>query len=150
MAENKNKNITRIDIETAGVGTHGYEVRVMRRGKAFHKFFNDRKFGGKRKALAAAREYRDELVARLPVQSRKALAKVKSSRNTSGIVGVRLSEEVDRRGPNELVYHYWVAQWSPRPGVRRTRRFSVEKYGDEEAFRLAMKARRAGMREMED
>ncbi len=148
----KNRNISRIDI-SPGVGlagTHGYEVRVMRRGKSFHKFFGDNAFGGKRKALAAAREYRDELVAQHPPRSLKEVAKRKSSRNSSGTVGIRLSEEVDRRGPNELVYQYWVAQWSPKPGVRRTRRFSVNKYGDEKAYRMALRARQKGIREMEE
>lgn len=152
MAGKNNHNITRIDINPGEglAGTHGFEVRLMRKGKTFHKFFGDPAYGGKRKALAAAREYRDELLAAHPKQSRREIAKIKSSRNSSGKVGIRLSEEVDRRGPNELVYRYWVAQWSPKPGVRRTRRFSVNKYGEEKAYNMALRARQKGLREMED
>ena len=122
----------------------------MRRGQTFEKFFGDSVYGGKRKALTAARDHRDELEREHPHYSRKEVAQIKSSRNTSGIVGVRLSEEIDRRWPNEPVYLYWVAQWSPSPGVRKTKRFSVDKYGDEEAFRLALKARSDGLKEMEE
>ena len=147
-----NQNITRIDIDEGPgrAGTHGYEVRLMRRGQTFHKFFGDSSSGSKRKALAAARVYRDVLKATHQPYSRKEVAQLKSIRNTSGTVGIRLSEEVDRRGPNELVYLYWVAQWSPKSGVRKTRRFSVTKYGEEEAFRLAQKARRDGLKSMEE
>ena len=77
-------------------------------------------------------------------ERRKEIAQIKSVRNTSGTVGVRMSVEVDRRGPEELVYTYWVAQWSPEPGVRKTRRFSINKHGDAKAFKLAVKARRDG------
>jgi hypothetical protein len=148
----KNRNISRIDIDEGPgkAGTHGYEVRLMRRGETFHKFFGDVPNGGKRKALAAAREYRDKLAATLQPYSRKEVAQLKSKRNTSGIVGIRLSEEVDRRGPNDLVYLYWVAQWSPKPGERKTRRFSVSKYGEDEAFRLAQKARKDGLKQMDN
>jgi len=147
-----NRNITRIDIDPGHgkAGTHGYEVRFMRQGRKFEKFFGDGICGGNRNALVAARKYRDELEIKYPRTSRKKVAQTKSKRNTSGLVGVRHAEEVDRRWPNEPVYHYWVAQWSPTPGTRKTRRFSVEKYGEEEAFRLAVKARKDGVKRMEE
>lgn len=146
MKPRPNRNITRIDTGS----THGFEVRFMRRGYVFEKLFSDAVYGGKRKALAAAREYRDELEAEYPHYSRKEVARIKSERNTSGVVGVRLSEETDDRWPSKPVYLYWVAQWSPSPGVRKTKRFSVNKYGEEEAFRLALAARRKGVREMDE
>ena len=141
-----NRNITRIDPEE---GTPGYEVRVMRRGKSFNRFFADNSTGGKRKALHAARDFRDELEVKYRNYTRKELAEIKTKRNSSGIVGVRMAKEVDTRGPNELEYAYWVAQWSPKPGVRRTARFSINKYGEEKAFKLACRARQRGLREMQ-
>ncbi len=143
---NNNRNITRLDYGT----THGYEVRVMRRGKMKQRYFSDITSGSKRKALAAARELRDELEAEAEHFTRKEIARKKSSRNTSGVVGVRLVEEKDPRWKSKPVYMFWVAQWSPSPGVRRTKRFSVNRYGEEEAFRLAVKARKKGVAEMED
>lgn len=125
----KNRNISRIDIdeETGKAGTHGYEVRLMRGGETFHKFFGDVPYGGKRKALAAAREYRDKLVATLQPYSRKEVAQLKFKRNTSGIVGIRLLKTWTVADRTNWSILYWVAQWSPKPGVRKTRRFSVSK-----------------------
>ncbi len=140
----KNRNISRVDTGS----THGFQVRMMRRGYVTEKFFSDSIFGGKRKALAAARELRDELEAESPRYSRKQVARFKSPRNTSGIVGVRLATEVVKSLPSKPVYKYWVAQWSPEPGVRRTRRFSINKYGNDKAYKLAVAARNKGVREM--
>lgn len=139
-----NRNISRIDTGS----THGYQVRFMRRGYSYDQFFGDNAYGGKRKALQAAREFRDELEAEHPHYSRREVARIKSARNSSGTVGVHLTEETDKRWPNQPTYLYWVAQWSPEPGVRKSRRFSVSKYGEEEAYRLAVNARRKGLREM--
>ena len=146
MKPKLNRNISRIDSGS----THGYQVRFMRRGYSFDQLFSDSIFGGKRKALHAAREFRDELEAEYPHYSRKEVAKIKSARHSSGTVGVHLSEEIDGRWPNKPVYLYWVAQWSPEPGVRKSRRFSVNKYGSDEAYRLAVNARRKGLREMSE
>jgi hypothetical protein len=147
MPNKPNRNITRIETTT-----RGWEVRIMRRGKGHCKLFSDVPFGGKRKAMMAAREYRDQLIEELASKeiSRKQRAKRKTQRNYSGVVGVRYVEETERRGENEYTYGYWEAQWSPSVGVRKKRRFSVNKYGDAEALRLAMKARRDGVAAMDD
>ncbi|MFK8114354.1 MAG: AP2/ERF family transcription factor [Rubripirellula sp.] len=139
-----NRNITRIERLTTG----GYLVRVTRRGKLHSAFFSDEEYG-KRGSQKAAREYRDELEKKLKGFTSKQLAKKQRSNNTSGVAGVRLVEETDYRWESEPTYQYWVAQWSPKKGVRKTRRFSVEKYGHDEARRLAIKARNKGVNEME-
>lgn len=139
-----NRNITRIQRKTTG----GYLVRVTRKGKLHSAFFSDDDYG-KRGSLLAAREHRDELEGKLKGYSPKQLAKRERSNNTSGVPGVRLVEETDHRWESKPTYQYWVAQWSPKKGVRRTRRFSVQKYGYEKAKKLAIKARNKGVAEME-
>ncbi len=139
-----NRNITRVERDNSG----GYVVRIMRKGKRITKFFADSQWGGKRKALIAAKEHRDQLESTLKAYTPQQLSQQLRANNTSGVAGVRLVEEKDRRWPSAPVYQYWVAQWSPAPGVRRTQRFSVEKYGNDEAFRLAVKARKKGVQEM--
>ena len=141
---NSNRNIIRLDRQTTG----GYLVRVTRKGKMRSGYFEDKEYGGKRKALLAAREYRDELESKHKSLTSKQLAKRVRSNNTSGEPGVRYVEEVDQRWDSKPCYGYWIAQWSPRKGVRKTRRFSVLKYGDDEAYRLAVQARRKGVAEM--
>lgn len=141
-----NKNITRLDTTTKG-----YQVRLCRRGKYFTKLFSDSSYGGKRAALKAARDYRDSMIEDLPpTYTRQQLAKKKKSSNTSDIPGVRFVEERDPKAAKGVVYKYWVAQWSPSPGVRKTKRFSVKTYGMEKALQLAKRARNKGVREMDD
>ena len=118
---------------------------MQRRGKKTEKFFSDNKFGGKRAALGAAKQFRDQLESSSRKYSVKELAEKPSVRNRSGVVGVRLHEQVDIRGEYEYHYWYWIAQWTDRLGRRRTKSFSVHSHGDEEAFRLACEARRKGV-----
>jgi len=139
-----NRNITRIERQATG----GYLVRVTRKGKLQSKYFADTEFG-KRNALKEARVYRDQLETKMRGFSSKQLARKERADNTSGYPGVRAAEETDPRWPSSPTYRYWIAQWSPTKGVRRTKRFSVEKYGEEEAFRLAVQARKRGVASME-
>ncbi len=118
---------------------------MQRRGRKTEKFFSDNAYGGNRGALEAAKKFRDQLEASSRKYSVKELARTPSRRNKSGIVGVRLHEQIDTRGDFEYHYWYWVAQWTDGLGRRRTRSFSVHTYGEEEAFRLACEARRKGV-----
>lgn len=139
----KNRNIIRIDIvsETRSSQTHGWQVRILRQGKQQSKFFSDGKCGGKRKALMLAREYRDETLLTMPKFSRMEAIQRKTARNTSGVVGVHYSEANFRKRDKVYPTKSWVATWTLSPGVSRSRRFSVEKLGDEKAFKAAVKYR---------
>ena len=117
---NANRNITRIDRLTTG----GYLVRVMRKGKLRSEYFPDEDYGGKRKALLAARNHRDSLEIKLKGYTSRQLSSKIRSNNTSGMPGVRYVEEVDKRWASQPKYGYWIAQWSPEKGVRKTKRFS--------------------------
>jgi hypothetical protein len=144
--KNPKRNISRIETRSASGKVYGgWEVRMQRRGKKTEKFFSDNAFGGNRAALEAAKKFRDQLESSSRKYSVKELARKPSRRNKSGIVGVRLHEQIDTRGDFEYHYWYWVAQWTDGLGRRRTRSFSVHTYGDEEAFRLACEARRKGV-----
>src|SRR5438105_3096536 len=123
--ENANLGITRLDIsKTENNGaTHGWEVRIRRRGVKDEMFFSDREHGGKQKALAAAHKYRDKMNRDIPRYSRKEIAEIVSKRNMSGVVGVRLAEKIARRGKKNRCYKFWVASWSPAPHQRKTRAF---------------------------
>ena len=136
MRANRNKHIVRHDASNNSV-THGWHVKLRRRGRAHRKFFSDARFGGKRKALRAAREHRDELVARLPTETTADRRDRMTDRNTSGVVGVR---RVERQRHGRL-YESWVAQWTDDDGLRRTLSFSVDVYGEDEARDLALFAR---------
>jgi AP2 domain len=142
--------IARIDIpKTEGKGaTHGWEVKIHRRGESVHKFFGDAKWGGKMKALHEAQGYRDTVLRKLKPLSRVEIAKTKTSRNKSGIVGVRRIDKARRKNENVYWSTFWEASWSPEPGVHKHKLFSVQKYGERQAKRLAVGAREKGLRLM--
>ena len=128
--------------------THGFFVRLQRRGKIHSKFFSDKRHGGQAQALAAAQQHYRKLVAKLgpPKQMlRRWWAEIRRRTGSSGIVGVQ--KLVDRRSKRPR--KYWKATWSPEPYVVRRKEFSVREYGARKAKLLAIRARRAGVRNMQ-
>ena len=119
---------------------HGYYVRVTRNGKTKAKFFPDKSNGGKRAALRSAKECQGQLLQWAETQEK--IRKKPGARNTSGIVGVNRAIT----GSGE---EYWQATWVDGSGKRRNAKFSVKKYGEDKAKRMARKARREGLRERE-
>lgn len=132
--------IARIDLP--GASTHGWQVRMQRRGVKYAKYFADRSHGGPREAYEAARAWRDELISRIRPQETEVRICTKSPRNSSGEIGV---SKIAVNGPNGSVYFFWQATWCPSPGERRCVKFSVRRHGDRQAFRLAVEARREGV-----
>ena len=134
----ENFAITRM--ERAESSTFGWQVRLQRRGTRYAKYFADRGHGGITQSLKAAKVWRDNLMTKFAEDDRARVCS-RSSRNSSGVVGV---SKVTITGPNQVIYHFWQATWSPSPGQRRSIRFSVKKHGEDEAFRLAVEARQNG------
>ncbi|MBA4123617.1 MAG: AP2 domain-containing protein [Acidobacteria bacterium] len=88
---------------------------------------------GERKALARARRWRKECLREIQYspEAQNPLKKMQSN-NKSGITGVR-------RGKTAWS-EVWSATWVEN-GKQFHRSFSIEKFGEEEAFRLACRAR---------
>ena len=63
-------------------------------------------------------------------------------RNITGVMGVFLRESESRR--------YYYAQWREVSGPYRSRYFSINKYGEEEAFRLACQAREEAIKRLNE
>lgn len=128
------KGISRIDSGS----THGWFVRAYRNGKTFSKLFSDGKHGGREAAFDAASDYRDELhteIRSLPREPRKRRLVLRDSRNKTGVIGVT---RTSRRLPNGSISEAFSVSWRPRPGIQRCTSFSIRKYGEEKAFRLAV------------
>lgn len=139
--------ITRVDNERSR--THGWLVTIQRRGVIFRKQFSDGILGGKAKALAAAKAYRDEIVARYPPLSRREHAEIVKKNNKSGVVGV-CRYAVCGSDPNRSTQRrcFWVASWTLPDGRAKRVKFSVRKYGEDGAFQLAVAARRKAIEQM--
>ena len=133
----RNYAIARIDI--AVQRTHGWQVRLQRRGVKYAKFFSDSSYGNADAAYAIARQWRDQLLQKLESQvQNQARICTRSARNSSGVVGV---SKISVRASNGVIYQFWQATWSPEAGKRCCVKFSVKRYGDHEAFELAVQAR---------
>jgi hypothetical protein len=135
--QDPNYAITRIDLPSAG--THGFQVRLQRRGVKYGKFFADRVHGQAQLALQAAREWRNALLEQITDRARIC---ERSQRNSSGVVGVSKITVVAANGNS---YQFWQATWSPAPGQRRCVKFSIKRYGHHRAFELAVEARTEGV-----
>jgi hypothetical protein len=127
---------------------HGYFVRLQRRGKTHSAFFTDKMHGGRKRALAAAQKHYRKLLAKWgpPIRKRRRWwAEIPRRKGSSGIVGV---QKAVIRCHGE-VRKYWVATWSPKPYVVRRKVFSFWEFGSRKARQLAVRARRAGLRNMQ-
>lgn len=137
-ALNDSYALARIDLP--GASTHGWQVRLQRRGVKCAKYFGDRFYGSHRNAFLAAKEWRNVILEKIK-EGEKARICTRSSKNRSGVVGVSQVTVLT----NGAEYRFWQATWSPAPGRRRCVKFSVMRYGGQEAFRLAVKAREKGI-----
>ena len=126
-------SISRID--SGSNHTHGYYVRVSIDGVVHSRFFQDARHGGTEEALRAAQAHDAALIAgRGPSRERRP-----GRRNTSGVTGV--SRGIDGRSG----LPFWLATWMDGTGRQRRAHFAVNRYGEEEARRLAIEARLAGL-----
>jgi hypothetical protein len=136
------KSITRMDYKK----NIGWYVRVKFKGKEHRKYFGDSVWGGTEEALEAAIQWRNEKERELgkPRTDRMVISKTESD---LGVVGVRRTVSwtgaADKDGtPLPNYTPEYVVTWSPKPNVRKQSSFSVEKYGEEEARKMAIEIRK--------
>jgi hypothetical protein len=142
-AISKLQNIVRETESPRNAG--GWKVSIQRRGIRKSKSFSDSKFGGEAKALAAAKAYRDSVLATVTNAAYgRWLRENKYPPNTSGIVGVARY----RFRSGKKMVAVWDAFWGDIDGTRHRRRFYVSTYGEKRAKALACAARRDAMKEL--
>lgn len=123
---------------------------MRRHGKLLVKNFPDKSNGGKRRALELAMSYRDRLLDKFPPISRKEVCLIKRSNNTSGITGVcTYAKPYTLRDGTRKESWYWEASWPDRHGKKIYKNFSVNKYGEEMARSMAIRARLRGLEGVE-
>lgn len=106
----------------------------------YSRLFSDSLFGGRRRALKAAVEWRNETERELGKPRTERVVLMSSSRNRTGVIGVRRT--VKEGTP---VYE---ATWNPLPGKVQRTSVSIAKYGEKEAFRRAVEIRKEKEREL--
>jgi len=119
-----------------------WSAHLTRRGRTLTGSFADAVWGGRAPAKLAAQYLHYESLLRSAADTRERHKELKQSRGRyTGVVGVSMEPyKVGGRW-----YQRYVAEWRDEQGRPRRRRFSVRRYGREEARRLAIKARRAGV-----
>ncbi len=143
MAKKRNpemRGITRIDAK----GTHGWYVRIYKKGKTYSKLYSDNRYGGKDKALAFAQKARKialDTLRSLPENNVRRLVS-HDKRNKSGIIGVSRTTKTTADGDTSI---YYQVTWSPEKGKIKNRQWSVRKYGEEGAFKRAKEFRESVM-----
>jgi len=139
MGRRRTPGISRIDQPEKR--THGFFVRLSRKGKRYSGFFGDKGHGGRGRALKAAEAYYQKLLKKHKAVTRRDWLQIRRRKGRSPYIGVQ----------RIVVTHvYWKATWSPRKGVVRKRQFSVRKHGAAQARALALRARREALASLGD
>ncbi len=142
----KIKNITRIDNDINR--THAWLVQVQRNYFNTIKMFSDGVYGGKRKALAAAKEFHAQVLAAVPgYDYLHHIRSVVRRNTTSGIPGVGRYDPIVNPNTGHRVV-FWLAFWTDENGVPHKRKFVVSKYGERKAKQLAVAERKKRLQEV--
>jgi hypothetical protein len=142
----KIKNIRRMDNNLNR--TYGWLVQVQRSNRTSIKMFTDGVYGGKRKALAAAKGFLAQVLAELTTfDYHHRRRNVMRCNNTSGIAGVGRYEVLDNPNTGNRAI-FWLAAWHDEHGVRRQRKFYISTHGEQKAKKLATAERKKRIREV--
>lgn len=135
-------------------GQIGYLVKAERRKKRIHEIIYVRHYEGDwKKCFKAAQAKAKQFFLENPQYSRKEITQILTKRNKSGIRGVRIKQNKYRwkSDPDRYtIFLHAEASWSPQKGKVRKQTFSLDKYGEDEAWRLACDARNKGLKQMDE
>jgi hypothetical protein len=133
------RNIIRIDNDTNK--THAWRVTLQRKKEVIVETFSDNVYGGKEEALKAAIEYRNVLVSfDEPFDHQIWIRTRVRKNNRSGIPGVGRYETITNPRTGRRTA-FWLASWIDEHGASRKRKFSILRYGERKAKRLAIAER---------
>jgi hypothetical protein len=142
----KLRNITRIDNDVNH--THAWVVIVQRNNHCVRQYFSDGVYGGKRKALAAAKVFHTQVLEAVSAYEyhlqRRSIVRCN---NSSGVSGVGRYDQLANPNTGRRTI-YWLAYWDDVDGIRKSRKFSVLKYGERAAKKLAITERATRLHEV--
>jgi hypothetical protein len=135
--------ITRI--ESKAHRTFAWIVSVQRRKQIWRRTFSDRSYGGKTKALTAAKAFRDQILSQHPPMSRAEYCRIKRRNNKSGLAGVCRYIYPGVHVRSAVQRGYWLAFWTLAPGKGKRLKFSIDRFGERGALKRAMRARKEAL-----
>ncbi|MEM7148015.1 MAG: hypothetical protein AAF591_23130 [Verrucomicrobiota bacterium] len=137
------QNIKRIDSPK----THGWQVHVRRGGVLRTKLFSDRQLGGKSKALAAAKKYRNSLVKEMQPLAKPLWLVKRTPRSNTGHLGISYTETKTGTGRKKKTRAAITVTVRESLGNAVNRKFSVDKLGYDAALKKAVAWRNKILRE---
>ena len=111
-------------------------LRVSRNKVLYQENFSVKEYGSWEAAEEAGLKRLKELIPNMPQP--KTIKDVKTRRNISGVVGVRLLESIKHGKHGSWHYLRWQASW---PSNHAGSSWGIDKYGDDRAFICACIAR---------
>ena len=138
----KNKYIQRIDNDDKSA--HHWVVNIQVDGKRFNRCFCDKKLGGKSSAMLAAIAYRGLITREYGLLLDHSLPKQPAVKDAKGVC---LTTKSDGTYSYEIYKCYWHETIKGKR-VRRTKVFSVNKWGKRTAKRLAREHRESKLKEL--
>ena len=144
MAKSGYKNISRIDDYRKK--QHCWYVRVNWKKQYYARQFSDKQYDGKARALEAAIEYRNQVEREIgkPRSERLVLGSPRPS--NTGQRGIRRIKVKQRKRGKDYWWDVYQVTYHPAPGVTKRTSVSIQKYGEEEAFRKACAIRESAER----
>lgn len=137
-------NIRRVDHEASR--THCWRVTVQRWKQIFVRDFSDGLHGGRQPALQAAQVYREKLVKTYPPLNKAAYCAIRKKNNRSGVSGLTRVDTWELYKGRRFRRLYWDAQWPIGHKKAQHKKFSITKYGEEEAYLRALTARATALK----
>ncbi len=119
-------------------------MRLYHQRATYSKLFSDGVYGGEKESLEAAQKYQKKLAKEVGAPDpsagrRKRQARLSTNRTSNtGVVGVYRGKAVSKSGATR---EYFAVSWNPEPNKVKSTSFSIAKYGEKEAFRLACELR---------
>lgn len=120
--------------QVSRAGGVSWRVCLSRRGRSFSRTFSVKRYGSDEAAIGAALAYRNKLVSEHAMVSRRENHVILRANCHSGIPGVRLSKT--------SASERWIASIRLSEGGSTSASFCVKKYGFDQAFELAVQARK--------
>ena len=137
-------NIRRVDHDASR--THCWRVTVQRRKQIFERDFSDWLHGGRQPAFQAAQVYREKLVKAYPPLNKAAYCAIRKKNNRSGISGLTRVDTWEMYKGLRFRRLYWDAQWPIGHRKAQHKKFSITKYGEEDAYLRAFTARATALK----
>lgn len=135
------KNFPGLYHEDLGPNGCRYRILIHHKKKIIQEYFYFRGPSLERKAKAAAKQRWREIREVVPVITKRRFREIVRQPNAVGIPGVtRIITSV-----KGYEYEFWKAIWTNLDGTRQSKQFSVNKYGEKKAKRLAVAARKAAL-----